>query len=63
VALTNLIGAVFQLEQAVSREEYRDRLLGLGPTLKRFTPQKFQMFVTWHKLVSSNNLPKTSQEI
>jgi predicted transposase/invertase (TIGR01784 family) len=58
VALTNLIGAVFQLEQAVSREEYRNRLLGLGPTLKKFTPQKFQMFVTWLKLVSSNNLPE-----
>jgi predicted transposase/invertase (TIGR01784 family) len=33
-------------------------VLGLGPTLKRFTPQKFQMFVTWLKLVSSNNLPE-----
>jgi predicted transposase/invertase (TIGR01784 family) len=61
-ALDNFIGSVFKIDQAVDPKEYRNRLLEIGPTLKKFDAQKFQLFVSWLKMVlNASKLPEEAK--
>lgn len=61
-ALDNFIGSVFKIDQAVNPKEYRNRLLEIGPTLKKFDAQKFQLFVSWLKMVlNASKLPEETK--
>ena len=61
-ALDNFIGSVFKIDQAVGPKEYRDRLLEIGPTLKKFDAKKFQLFVSWLKMVlNASRLPEETK--
>ena len=62
-ALNNFIGLVFKMDQSVSPKEYRNRLLEIGPNLKKFDAQKFQLFVSWLKMVTdASGLPETAKK-
>jgi predicted transposase/invertase (TIGR01784 family) len=62
--LANLIGAVFLLDQEIDSKEYRNRLLGIAPILRKFDANSFQLFKSWLKIISSADLPEhTKQEI
>lgn len=50
--LDNFIGSVFKMDQSVDPREYRNRLLELGPTLRKFDSQKFQLFISWLKMAT-----------
>jgi predicted transposase/invertase (TIGR01784 family) len=61
-ALDNFIGSVFKIDQAVGPKEYRNRLLEIGPTLKKFDSQKFYLFVSWLKMVTNaSQLPEEAK--
>jgi predicted transposase/invertase (TIGR01784 family) len=62
-ALDNFIGSAFKIDQAVGPKEYRNRLLEIGPTLKKFDTRKFQLFVSWLKMVTdASGLPEAAKK-
>jgi len=62
-ALDNFIGSAFKIDQAIGPKEYRNRLLEIGPTLKKFGTQKFQLFVSWLKMITNaSGLPKAAKK-
>jgi len=57
LALSNLLGAVFFLDQAKNLQEIIERLKKLVETLKKMEPEEYRLFVAWAKNVLSRGLP------
>lgn len=55
--LTNLIGAVFLLDQSENFKEYCGKMLKIVPNLSKFNENDFLLFKNWIKLIFSMNLP------
>ena len=56
------IGSVFLLDQEIDSKEYRNRLLGIAPILRKFNTNNFQLFKSWLKVISSANLPEQAKQ-
>jgi len=55
--LANLIGTVFLIDQAQDLKDYLNRLIEIGPILRKFDTKSFQLFASWLKMILSVKLP------
>jgi len=60
--LTNLIGAVFLLDQSENFKEYCEKMLKIAPNLSKFNDNDFQLFKNWIKIIFSMNLPNEARQ-
>jgi len=61
LALSNLIGSVFLLDQATNLSEIIHRLHLLLNTIRQLSEEEFQLFTTWAKHILSRDIPPDRQ--
>jgi predicted transposase/invertase (TIGR01784 family) len=60
--LANLIGTVFLIDQSKDFKDYMNRLLEIGPILRKFDTKSFQLFASWLKMILSVKLPDEAKQ-
>ena len=60
--LANLIGTVFLIDQAQNLKDYLNRLIEIGPILRKFDTKSFQLFASWLKMILSVKLPDEAKQ-
>jgi hypothetical protein len=55
--MANLIGGVFLLDQNVAPEVYHQRLINLGPILRKYGKPVMELFLNWFVTVVCRNFP------
>jgi len=60
----SMIGAVFLFDQSIGNDEFVNRLGNTIEVLKKFTPEKLQLFKAWFKNIAVRELPEdVKQEV